>query len=99
MAIVERRIIEAKCDLCDESIDTDRSYVDAMVYGASFHTRCTMFYMPMLMALGLDDISYKMSDTDDRRDKLIYSSLVKDHSWTHSQVERGLNGLTTTKTT
>lgn len=60
MAITEKKIIEGTCDLCDESIDTSKEYIDASVYGAAFHNECWngLDFTPKTVcrALGLDDI-------------------------------------------
>ena len=75
MAIQEVTTVTATCDLCDEVIDTEQSYIDAMAYGAAFHPSCIVdhtAYKPIdvLKALGLDDITLMTNGT---RRKLIYN--------------------------
>lgn len=76
MAVTTQTIVTASCDLCDTEIDTDHTYVDAMVYGASFHLQCVTehdSYTPfdILKALGLDDVYVTAKDEESR--KMIYS--------------------------
>lgn len=76
MAVTEVTTVTATCDLCDEDIDTEQSYIDAMAYGAAFHLSCIVdhtAYKPIdvMKALGLDDITMLM--TNGTRQKLIYN--------------------------
>lgn len=76
MGVTTQTITTASCDLCSSEIDTDHTYVDAMVYGASFHLQCVIDhdnYTPfdILKALDLDDV-YVTSNTEESR-KMIYN--------------------------
>lgn len=78
MGISVKTITTAVCDLCDEAIDTENEFVDAGVYGATFHIDCLRPYDPLVKALGLDDIRFYQSGMKYRINPLYTHSMRVD---------------------
>lgn len=64
------------CDLCKRPLIENTRFVDAMVYGAAFHTECADPFKRFAKALSLDDITLKFLTSlgpNEFREKWIYT--------------------------
>lgn len=73
------RVEVITCDLCgmEMGLQGREGWVDASVYGADFCRACITPALPVLRALGLDEIRLVSSYGDGNTEKLIYSQWVK----------------------